>query len=94
MRRLLTGFAVVWFGLQTAPALAEETAPSVETANRAELCRKAYSREDLPYVLEHCPEEAWALARAQCERSEDTVIPRYAEFCRLFHSGRAPSYGY
>jgi hypothetical protein len=49
--------------------------------------------EDLAFVYRHCPFEAWALARAQCERGDETVSPRYAAFCRDFKNGRAPVAG-
>ncbi len=56
----------------------------------ARQCQRAYSQEDLGFVLKHCRFEAWSLARAQCERNADTVSPRYVEFCNLFYTGRAP----
>ncbi len=59
----------------------------------AQQCQQAFNQENLPFVLKHCPEEAWSLARAQCERSMDTVSPHYADFCHLFYTGNAPSYG-
>lgn len=51
---------------------------------RSQQCLKAYRQESLGIVGKHCPDEAWALARAQCERSSDTVSGRYAEFCHGF----------
>ena len=57
---------------------------------QARQCSRAYSRENLDFVLKYCREEAWSLARAQCERAEDTVSPRYADFCYRFHHGMAP----
>ena len=76
-------------------ALAGEAAPSPPAADeaRSRQCQQAYGQGNLPYILEHCPEEAWALARAQCERAADTVSPRYADFCHLFYTGKAPTYG-
>lgn len=62
-------------------------------ALRYRQCQQAFRRENLDFVLRYCPEEAWSLARAQCERQADTVTSRYAEFCRLFHTGTAPTYG-
>lgn len=57
-------------------------------------CSQAYRQENLPYILEHCPEEAWALARAQCERNADSVSARYADYCHRFYTGTAPTYGH
>jgi len=51
---------------------------------RQRQCGKAYSQQNLEFLLRHCRYEAWSLARAQCERSLDTISPRYAEFCRAF----------
>jgi hypothetical protein len=56
-------------------------------------CQLAYQHEDLNYVYAHCPFEAWALARAQCERADETVSPRYTAFCKAFKTGRAPIAG-
>lgn len=86
---------IVLLAAVPALGLAADDAPAAAHAeDKARLCGRAYRAEDQAYLLANCPEEAWALARAQCERSADTVSPRYAEFCQLFHSGRAPSYGY
>jgi hypothetical protein len=57
---------------------------------QARQCSRAYSHEDLDFVLKYCREEAWSLARAQCERASDTVSERYADFCYRFHHGMAP----
>jgi hypothetical protein len=51
---------------------------------RQRQCGKAYNQQNLEFLLRHCRYEAWSLARAQCERSLDTISPRYAEFCRAF----------
>jgi hypothetical protein len=51
---------------------------------RQRQCGKAYSQQNLEFLLRRCRYEAWSLARAQCERSLDTISPRYAEFCRAF----------
>jgi hypothetical protein len=59
---------------------------------RYQHCQRAFRRENLNYVLRYCPEEAWSLARAQCERNSDSVSSRYAEFCHQFYSGQAPIY--
>ena len=59
----------------------------------AHLCSQGYNHEDLVFVYRHCPDEAWSLARAQCERNTGSESPRYAEFCRDFKSGRAPTLG-
>ena len=53
-------------------------------ALRQRQCGKAYSQQNMEFLLRHCRYEAWSLARAQCERSLDTISPRYAEFCRAF----------
>lgn len=58
-----------------------------------EHCQRAFRRENLNYLLKYCAEEAWATARAQCERNVDTVSPRYVEYCNVFYSGTAPTYG-
>ncbi len=47
-------------------------------------CQSAYGHEEIGFVLRHCPFEAWALARAQCERNLDTISPRYYELCLRF----------
>ena len=57
---------------------------------RRQHCDRAYSHEDLQFIYAHCPDEAWSLARAQCERNTGSESARYAEFCRAFKSGRAP----
>ncbi len=67
----------------------DATAP--DTDARARACSRAYQREDLDFVYRHCPFEAWALARAQCERGDESVAERYAAFCRDFKNGRAPA---
>ncbi|HEX8979418.1 MAG TPA: hypothetical protein VF811_06880 [Parasulfuritortus sp.] len=79
--------------------LADAAPSAVETAtgqddSMARQCSLAYRRQDLHFVLAHCPEEAWALARAQCERQADSVAPAYVEFCSRFYDGTAPSYGH
>ena len=51
---------------------------------RERQCRRAYDRQNLEFLLSHCREEAWSLARAQCERNLDSISPRYAAFCRAF----------
>jgi hypothetical protein len=56
-------------------------------------CQKAYRQENLEFVSRYCPGEAWSLARAQCERSPETVSIRYRTFCDLFYSGKAPGSG-
>ena len=53
-------------------------------ALRERQCGRAYSGQNLEFLLRHCRDEAWSLARAQCERSLDTITPRYAKFCRAF----------
>ena len=53
-------------------------------ALRQRQCGKAYSQQNLEFLLRHCRYEAWSLARAQCERSLETISPRYVEFCRTF----------
>lgn len=53
-------------------------------ALRQRQCDKAYSGQNLEFVLRHCRYEAWSLARAQCERNLDSISPRYAAFCRAF----------
>ena len=58
-----------------------------------EHCQRAFRRENLDYLLKYCAEEAWATARAQCERNADTVSPRYVDYCNIFYSGTAPTYG-
>lgn len=58
----------------------------------AEQCRVAYRHQNLPFLLERCPEEAWALARAQCEREADKVRPGFVEYCQQFYAGKAPRY--
>ncbi len=75
------------YAICTAAARAEAVAPDPAA------CSAAYQREDLAFVYRHCPFEAWALARAQCERGDETVAPRYADFCRDFKNGRAPIAG-
>ncbi len=87
----LTGGLTI-MSLALLPAPAAQAAADAK-ATLVQQCRHAYRQENLPFVLQHCPEEAWALARAQCEREADTVAPRYAEFCQLFYTGTAPSYG-
>lgn len=87
---LTGGLSIMLLGLLPVPAT---PAASVGNATLVQQCRHAYRQENLPFVLQHCPEEAWALARAQCEREADTVAPRYAEFCQLFYTGTAPNYG-
>lgn len=47
-------------------------------------CQVAFRHEEIDFVLRHCPNEAWSLARAQCERNLDTISPRYYELCRRF----------
>lgn len=47
-------------------------------------CRQAYLAQDTEVLLKHCRDESWALARAQCERSFDSISPRFAEFCKAF----------
>lgn len=54
-----------------------------ETLRRRQ-CGRAYSQQNLEFLLRHCRDEAWSLARAQCERNLDTISPRYAAFCRAF----------
>jgi hypothetical protein len=56
-------------------------------------CEKAYRQENLDFVSNYCPGEAWSLARAQCERSPETVSSRYVRFCNLFYTGKAPGSG-
>lgn len=51
---------------------------------RQRQCGKAYNQQNFEFLLRRCRYEAWSLARAQCERSLDTISPRYAEFCRAF----------
>lgn len=51
---------------------------------RERQCQAAFRREDVGFVLGHCPYEAWSLARAQCERNLDTISPRYYELCKRF----------
>jgi hypothetical protein len=51
---------------------------------RARQCGRAYSGQNLEFLLRHCRDEAWSLARAQCERNLDAISPRYAAFCRAF----------
>jgi hypothetical protein len=53
-------------------------------ALRERQCGKAYSAQNLEFLLRHCRFEAWSLARAQCERNLDSISPRYADFCRAF----------
>jgi len=55
----------------------------VETLRQRQ-CGRAYSQQNLEFLLRYCRYEAWSLARAQCERSLDTISPRYTEFCRAF----------
>jgi len=83
-------FIVVW--VACAPALGAD-GEQADSAALAEACSAAYRHEDLAFVYRHCPFEAWALARAQCERGDETVAPRYAAFCRDFKNGRAPVAG-
>ena len=64
------------------PTLAEP-APS-DNDLRYQQCQKAFRHEDVAYVLRECPDEAWSLARAQCERNLDGIAPRYYELCRKF----------
>ena len=47
-------------------------------------CDKAYTRQNLEFLLRYCRFEAWSLARAQCERNLDSITPRYAAFCKAF----------
>jgi hypothetical protein len=56
-------------------------------------CQKAFRQENLDFVLDHCPGEAWALARAQCERRPETVSNRYEKLCDRFYKGMAPGPG-
>jgi hypothetical protein len=51
---------------------------------RERQCGMAYRQQNLEFLLRHCREEAWSLARAQCERNLDSISPRYAAFCRAF----------
>jgi len=74
------------------PVLAAEAATQV-SAELARQCSEAYHKEDLTFVYQNCPEEAWALARAQCERGDETVSERFKAFCHLFKTGQAPIYG-
>ncbi|OIO78457.1 MAG: hypothetical protein AUJ86_05470 [Hydrogenophilaceae bacterium CG1_02_62_390] len=74
------------------PVLAAEVAPDAN-ATLAQQCRQAYRQENQMFVLDNCPEAAWALARAQCERQANSIAPRYVEFCRRFYTGTAPIYG-
>ena len=67
-----------------------DTAQDVEALARQ--CNQAYRHEDLAFVYQHCPYEAWALARAQCERGDESVAERYKVFCKAFKAGRAPAY--
>jgi hypothetical protein len=53
-------------------------------ALRQRQCGRAYSAQNLEFLLRYCRFEAWSLARAQCERNLDTITPRYAAFCRAF----------
>jgi hypothetical protein len=93
-KRLLRGLSVVWLGLQVVQALADGAVPvPVQGGQMARQCSTAYRQEDLFFLLKNCPEEAWALARAQCEQEPGKVKPRFAEFCKLFYTGKAPSYG-
>ncbi|MDR3393700.1 MAG: hypothetical protein P4L70_01730 [Parasulfuritortus sp.] len=89
-KTLLLVVLSVW--LVVPPAVAGESAPPNQ-GSLARQCQEAYHRQDLGFVLQNCPEEAWALARAQCERSDETISERYAAFCRAFKSGQAPIYG-
>jgi len=47
-------------------------------------CQKAYRYEEVDFILRHCPDEAWSLARAQCERNLDSISPRYFGLCSHF----------
>ncbi len=67
------------------PVMARLAACGVDfDALRQRQCNKAYTRQNLEFLLRYCRYEAWSLARAQCERSLDSISPRYAEFCRAF----------
>lgn len=70
-----------------------EDAPTQRDLSKEKQCRQAYRDQDLSFVLKHCPEEAWALARAQCEREPEKVKPAYVDFCNRFYTGAAPTYG-
>lgn len=56
-------------------------------------CQQAFRQENLDFVLDYCPGEAWSLARAQCERRPETVSRRYERFCDRFYKGMAPGSG-
>jgi hypothetical protein len=88
-RLLAAAFSALLIGL---PVFAEEAATGI-SETLARQCSQAYHQEDLAFVYQHCPEEAWALARAQCERADETVAERYKAFCRAFKTGEAPIYG-
>jgi hypothetical protein len=47
-------------------------------------CNRAYVQQNLEFLLRHCEYQAWALARAQCERNLDSISPRYAAYCKAF----------
>ncbi len=74
------------------PAGAVEPA-TPDSESLARQCSQAYHQQDLDFVFQHCPEQAWALARAQCERGDEAISERYAAFCRAFKTGQAPIYG-
>jgi hypothetical protein len=48
-------------------------------ALRARQCGRAYSGQDLEFLLRHCRDEAWSLARAQCDRN----LRHLATLCRV-----------
>jgi len=58
-----------------------------------EHCQRAFRRQDLDYLLQYCPEQAWSTARAQCERTAASVSPGFTDFCHKFYTGTAPTYG-
>ncbi|MDD5388812.1 MAG: hypothetical protein PHD37_05675 [Gallionellaceae bacterium] len=81
---LALGAALV-FGPALGVGLPDSASGGTEVAAGHELqCRRAYTRQDLDFLLAHCRFEAWSLARAQCERTLDSISPRYAAFCKAF----------
>ncbi len=56
----------------------------------ARQCRVAYRQIDQGFLLRHCPEDAWTLGRAECERPPDDVSPEFKDYCWYFQNGQAP----
>jgi hypothetical protein len=89
---LTGGLLMLFLSLPSVSTLAADAAADASQQLSSQ-CQLAYRQEDLPFVLTHCPEQAWSLARAHCEREADTVAAHYVEFCHQFYTGAAPTYG-